>query len=152
MGSGDASGCTRGIGVDDHSDAHPVAAGQLIMDVFKLRSRLVQDFGDYVQSFIEIRDERIDRFVDRELSEGLFWPDPLIQLNPSFEPGGFLEELCDQSLLVGECRKIFRKDKDDPVTSGVGRLLRLHEQVSRTRRDSIRRPPIRAWRIQRRRR
>ena len=57
------------------------------MDVFDLRERLVQDYADYTRSFINVRDERIDALVDRELAEGLLWPDPIVQLNPAFEPG-----------------------------------------------------------------
>ena len=59
----------------DHGDAK--------MDVFQLRNRLVDDYSSYIRSFIQIRDERISRLVDQEISDGLLWPDPLIQLNPS---------------------------------------------------------------------
>jgi hypothetical protein len=54
------------------------------VDVFELRERLVRDYADYTRSFINVRDERIDALVDRELSEGLLWPDPIVQLNPAF--------------------------------------------------------------------
>ncbi len=104
------------------------------MDVFKLRSRLIRDFGDYVTSFIHISDDRVRELVDTALESGLLWPDPLIQLNPSFEPGGWVDELCDEGLLVDECRRIFRKDKDDPACQGVGRALRLHKHQA----DAIR--------------
>ena len=97
------------------------------MDVFRLRSRLIDDFGDYVRSFIHIDDERVRGLVDSALDGGLLWPDPLIQLNPSFEPGGWIDELCQEGLLVDECRRIFRKDKDDPATQTTGRPLRLHK-------------------------
>jgi hypothetical protein len=50
------------------------------MNVFKLRDRLVSDYGTYVRSFINIKDERIDAQVQNDLDEGLLWPDPLIQL------------------------------------------------------------------------
>ncbi|MGQ9590598.1 MAG: DEAD/DEAH box helicase, partial [Planctomycetota bacterium] len=58
------------------------------------------------------------------LSEGLLWPEPLIQLNPSFAPGETIDELVDRGILHEACRWIFRKDKD--ATSGLGRPLRLH--------------------------
>ena len=54
------------------------------MKVFQLRERLIEDYGTYVRSFIEIRDERIRERVREELDGGLLWPQPLIQLNPSF--------------------------------------------------------------------
>ena len=57
------------------------------MDVFDLRRRLVEDYSSYIRSFIRIRDERIQAYVQESLENGLLWPDPLIQLNPSSEPG-----------------------------------------------------------------
>jgi hypothetical protein len=57
------------------------------MDVFELRDRQVDDYGSYIGSFIRIKDARIKAQADQSLADGLFWPDPLIQLNLSFEPG-----------------------------------------------------------------
>ena len=54
------------------------------MDVFALRDRLVDDYEEFTRSFINVRDPRIDEVVDRELSQGLLWPESLIQLNPSW--------------------------------------------------------------------
>lgn len=61
------------------------------MDVFELRERLVRDYQSYISSFIQIRDSRITETVNEALSGGLLWPDPLIQLNPAFEPGKWIE-------------------------------------------------------------
>ena len=61
------------------------------MDVFSLREQLIGDYASYIQSFITIQDRRIAEYVARELREGLLWPDPLIQLNPNFEPGAWIE-------------------------------------------------------------
>jgi len=77
------------------------------MDVFKLRERLVGDYASYVRSFINIRDERIGETVERKLREGTLWPDPLIQLNPAFEPGASIPDVVSRKLLHAECKKIF---------------------------------------------
>ena len=66
------------------------------MEVFALRDRLVGDYESYVGSFIKIKDARIEDEVMRSLDEGLLWPDPLIQLNPSFEAGESIDELVDE--------------------------------------------------------
>ena len=58
------------------------------MNVFRLRDELVRDYEDYTRSFLEVGDPRVKARVEAELDDGLLWPDPLIQLNPSFEPGG----------------------------------------------------------------
>jgi ATP-dependent helicase YprA (DUF1998 family)/very-short-patch-repair endonuclease len=73
---------------------------------------------------VVIRDERIAEHVDRELEEGLLWPDPIVQLNPAFEPGGTVDELIAEELLDGRCGGIFRREKS--ATDPVGLPLRLH--------------------------
>src|SRR3954453_21022123 len=94
------------------------------MDVFALRQALVSDYRQYAESFLTIRDERVREHVRRELDEGLLWPEPRIQLNPSFEPGGWIDDLVDSGALHDECRRIFRAGKEGPNESG--RRLRLH--------------------------
>ena len=97
------------------------------MNVFDLRDRLTSDYSNFVRSFIEIRDDRIRSAVEAELQGGLLWPDPLIQLNPSFEPGAWIDDLVQEGILHDECRRIFRikPDHADP-----GRPLRLHRHQS----------------------
>jgi len=81
------------------------------MNVFELRDHLVADYSSYVRSFVRIKDRRIRERVAQELDEGLLWPDPLIQLNPSFEPGKWLEELVEEGVLHPDCAKIFHINK-----------------------------------------
>ena len=57
------------------------------MDVFSLRNRLVEDYARYTRSFIKIADPRVKAKVDGELDDGALWPEPLLQLNPTFLPG-----------------------------------------------------------------
>lgn len=96
------------------------------MQVFRLRDRLIEDYGHYVSSFIHIRDERIRQKVDEALGQGLLWPAPLIQLNPSFEPGEWIDELVEAGLLHPECKRTFRKGKSPSAGLDSGRPLRLH--------------------------
>ncbi|MEY3226476.1 MAG: hypothetical protein RLZZ536_1095, partial [Planctomycetota bacterium] len=94
------------------------------MDVFDLRQRLVDDYERYITSFIKIADARIDQLVQQAIQTGEFWPQPLLQLNPTFLPGGSIDSLVDQQLLHPECRQIFRADKSD--TDPIGKPLTLH--------------------------
>jgi ATP-dependent helicase YprA (DUF1998 family) len=94
------------------------------MDVFALRDSLIHDYSAYISGFINIRDDRIRSHVEKELSEGLLWPQPLIQLNPAFEAGASIDELVDEGVLHDECRRIFRIKAD---AHDAGRLLRLHK-------------------------
>lgn len=86
------------------------------MNVFDLRTQLVQDYSSYISSFIQIRDERIRAYVDEQLESGLLWPESLLQLNPAFEPGHWVDELVDEGLLQRICKDVFRrKDEKNPV-------------------------------------
>jgi hypothetical protein len=96
------------------------------LDVFELRKRLVEDYGSYVRSFIRIEDARVEEKVKQSLDEGLLWPDPLIQLNPSFETGDRIVDLVDEGILHNECGTVFRAGKD----RGEGVTLRLHRHQS----------------------
>ena len=94
------------------------------MNIFNLRNRITEDYSDYVRSFLHILDDDIRQKVDQELESGLLWPEPLIQLNPSFEPAESIDELVVQGVLHEECRRVFQIDKE--VTGGQGKTLRLH--------------------------
>ena len=91
------------------------------MDVFKLQDQLTHDYSDFASSFIQIRDERILGEVSRSFEAGVFWPNPLIQLNPAFEAGGTVQQLVDERIFHPECSRIFVRDK----LQG-GHLLRFH--------------------------
>ena len=93
------------------------------MDVFGLRNDVIGDYGTYVQSFLNIKDERIQRLVQEEMEGGFLWPDPLIQLNPSFEAGETLQALIEAGDLHPECINIFREKRED---GSVGAPFRLH--------------------------
>lgn len=98
------------------------------MKVFNLRNQLIKDYSDYIQSFIHIQDRRIKEKVDQEMKAGFLWPDPLIQLNPSFAPGDSIEDLVKQKILHPECIKIFQKDKNEKGENG--KPLRLYKHQS----------------------
>jgi hypothetical protein len=63
------------------------------MDVFELRNLLVGDYASYTRSFIKIADPRIRAKVDSDLEAGAFWPEPLLQLNPTLKRGGTIDDL-----------------------------------------------------------
>ncbi|MGH2531692.1 MAG: DEAD/DEAH box helicase [Thermomicrobiales bacterium] len=102
------------------------------MDVFALRNQVVDDYAVYVRSFLRIADPEIMGFVERRLDDGRLWPDPLIQLNPSFAPGGTIDELVGQGVLHPECGRIFRRGKSE-TGARTGEQLLLH----RHQRDAI---------------
>ena len=96
------------------------------MNVFELRNRLITDYGSFVRGFFHIQDERIRHKVEEEIEAGLLWPEPLIQLNPSFEPGAWIDDLVSAAVLHDKCHKIFCKDKGTSGSVEQGKPLRLY--------------------------
>lgn len=94
------------------------------LDVFNFRDRLINDYRSFVEGFINIREKRIRGYVEEQLSKGLFWPDPLIQLNPAFKPGQRIDDLVEEGILHRECGNIFRRKED---VQDRGDLLRLYQ-------------------------
>ncbi len=97
------------------------------MDVFDFRNRLVEDYGRYTRSFIKIADPRVKAKVDGALDDGALWPEPLLQLNPTFLAGGTIDDLVADGTLHPECKKIFKIDKSDSDHSGKQLLLHRHQ-------------------------
>lgn len=66
--------------------------------VFDLHKDIVTDYT----SFINIADDEIRTAIEKEINEGRFWPEPLIQFNPSFEIDGTIASFCAQGKLLHE--------------------------------------------------
>ena len=96
------------------------------------RDELVGDYAAYISSFIKVKDERLNRHVDEELKSGLLWPDPLIQLTPSFEPGKWIDDLVSEGILHSACSRVFRLNKAQPEKEKPLRLYRHQSDAVRT--------------------
>ncbi len=94
------------------------------MDVFQFREQLIGDYESFTRSFTKPQAEDIKAYLQDRYDAGVFWPAPLVQLNPSFVSGGSVEQLVEEQLLHKECARIFRagKTSDDFVVT-----LRLHK-------------------------
>ncbi len=96
------------------------------MDIFDFRDALTRDYAEYVRSFIRIATTDIADVVDRAIEDQLLWPEPIVQLNPSYQPGAYIRELIDEGTLHETSGRVFRRGKDtDP--SGLGEDLRLYQ-------------------------
>ncbi|MDO8812288.1 MAG: DEAD/DEAH box helicase [Gallionella sp.] len=106
------------------------------MNVFQTHSEIVSDYATYIRSFLKIDDPEIRNTVDKSLSQGKLWPEPLLQFNPSFEMFGSLDDLAKAGEMHPDIRDIFKgyslyrhqveairlgtSGKDFIVTSGTG--------------------------------
>ncbi|MCK9687348.1 DEAD/DEAH box helicase [Scleromatobacter humisilvae] len=93
------------------------------MDVFKFREHLIGEYAQFSRSFTRLRSDDIRAFVDREYASQRYWPEPLIQINPTYRLGGTVDELVATGQLSAECSEIFRLGKS---ASSAGTTLPLH--------------------------
>ncbi len=98
------------------------------MNIFNFRNQIIEDYNGYVSSFISIAQPRLREFVDRCFSSGSLWPDPLIQLNPTFKPGKTVDELVSDGVLDTGCSQVFRRAKTAVVGSGEDLLFHQHQE------------------------
>ncbi|MGH1506992.1 DEAD/DEAH box helicase [Ralstonia solanacearum] len=94
------------------------------MNVFEFRQSLVTEYDEFTRSFTRIKADDIKTFVDSEYASQKYWPEPLIQVNPNFQPGGTVEALCQAGQLHPSCADIFRFGK---TTSSAGQSLPLYK-------------------------
>lgn len=80
------------------------------LDIFNLRDEVIADYRRYIESFLKIRDPRVEAFVDRELERGELWRDPLVQLNPSYKGGATVTQLVQRGVLHRDCDRYFSRN------------------------------------------
>jgi len=79
----------------------------MAFDVFGLRNHVVDEYREYVESFIHIRDQRIEHFVQDMLGRGELWPDAVLQLNPAYEPSSTLADLASDGIIGKDTARFF---------------------------------------------
>jgi superfamily II DNA/RNA helicase len=77
-------------------------------EITNLHQEIVRDYKNYITSFINIKDHRIRQFIEDEITSGKYWPEPLIQFNPSYRQFGSANKLCDLGVLHREISNIFK--------------------------------------------
>ena len=95
------------------------------MNIFNFRDALTTDYAEYVRSFIHVGTADVRKKVDEALDGQLLWPEPIVQLNPAYEPGGYVSELVARGLLHPTAAKVFQRGKETSATH-LGQDLRLY--------------------------
>jgi ATP-dependent helicase YprA (DUF1998 family) len=84
--------------------------------IFTLHEGTLADYCDFVRSFFLIADERAREFVDAAIAqEGHLWPEPLVQLSPSFAMGATVDELARKGVIGEETARIYRASDGRPL-------------------------------------
>ncbi len=93
--------------------------------LFDLHRAALDEYRSFVRSYINIADARIRAYVDEQLGEtSPLWPEPLIQLSPTYEYGADVDALAGQGLIARETAAIFRAPDGRPF-----RLYRHQQQA-----------------------
>ncbi len=101
------------------------------MDVVALRDSIVGSYGEYVRSFLNFADERLEEFVRSEvLEDGRLWPEPLVELSPKYAMGPTVADLVAEGKLHPMCRQIF-VDHRSPERSTIQLYKHQYEAVLR---------------------
>jgi len=76
-------------------------------NIFDLHQEILSDYKLYIDSFINIADNKILAVVKNDFDSGNLYPEPLVQFNPSFESGGKVGNLVNEGILVNDFNHIF---------------------------------------------
>ena len=79
----------------------------MAFDIFALRDKVVAEYRDYLESFVHILDRKIETHVRADLARGRLWPEAVLALNPSYEPGPSLGELAQAGTIRPETARFF---------------------------------------------
>jgi Lhr-like helicase len=97
------------------------------MNIFELHQQVIEDYRSFIHSYINIADEQIRAFVEKQLLEdNHLWPDYLLQLSPSYARGHSVKELVQQGILHREMAAIFCRADGEPFS-----LYRHQEEAVR---------------------
>ncbi|WP_020519492.1 DEAD/DEAH box helicase [Catelliglobosispora koreensis] len=97
------------------------------MDAFTVHKHLIRDYQQFTEGFVDIHDAAIRDKVEAESARGAQWPAPWLSLNPSFAPGGAVDDLVADGILHKECARIFRAQKRASDPTGKQMVLHQHQ-------------------------
>ncbi len=80
------------------------------LDVFALRDSVVDEYKGFATSFTTIHAPDIREQVERIYAEDRYWPEPLIQINPSYKSSTDVGAMVADGVLHPGCADIFRAD------------------------------------------
>src|SRR6516164_11488095 len=98
------------------------------MDVFDLDRNVVGDYERFSRSFSVIKADDLKSGIDAIYAGRRFWPEPLLQLNPHYAPGGSIADLVSDGTLDAGCASYFRDLSDKERDADPSLKLRIHQR------------------------
>jgi superfamily II DNA/RNA helicase len=77
-------------------------------DVFALRDSIIGEYQRFATSFTTIHAQDIKSQVESIYSDKRYWPEPLIQINPSYKKADHIQALVTKGILDPVCADIFQ--------------------------------------------
>ncbi len=84
------------------------AGGAPTLDVFALRDSVVDEYKRFATSFTTIHAQDVREQIEAIYAEQRYWPEPLIQINPSYKRSTDVGALAANGVLDPGCADIFR--------------------------------------------
>ncbi len=85
------------------------------LDVFALRDSVVEEYQRFATSFTTIHARDIREQVETIYAQERYWPEPLIQINPSYKRSTDVGQLVTSGVLEPGCAEIFQA-QDTPLS------------------------------------
>lgn len=98
------------------------------MDVFALRDAVVGEYKSFATSFTTIYAGDIRERVEAIYAQNRYWPEPLIQINPSYKHTTTVAEQAAAGILDPLCADIFRMNAPGGVLPGPSLSLYKHQE------------------------
>ena len=92
------------------SSSGATGGGQPALDVFALRDSVVAEYERFATPFTTIHAPGIREQVAAIYAESRYWPEPRIQVNPSYKRSTDVSTLVADGVLHPGCADIFRAD------------------------------------------
>ena len=94
------------------------------LDVFSLRDAVVGEYKKFATSFTTIRAEDIRQQVEAIYADQRYWPEPLIQINPSYKRSTSVDALAAAGVLHPGVRRSSGRVHGQPVSPSVSTSTR----------------------------
>lgn len=82
--------------------------------IFDLHAAVIDDYRQFVESFIHIADDRIRAAVERTIADQRLWPEPLVQVSPAYAAAPTVDELAQDGIIQPETAHFFRTPTNQP--------------------------------------
>src|SRR5216117_1209597 len=98
------------------------------LDVFSLRDVVLADYKEFATSFTTIHADDIRQQVEAIYARDRYWPEPMIQINPSYKQSTTIEALVKAGVLEARCADIFRLPATGSAPRGEPLSLYKHQE------------------------